>query len=352
MKIWSRYFYKEILKTFCLFIICFYGLYVLIDYASNASHIKLRGWELAGYYLFDFSSKAEVLVPFALLIATIKTLCRLNQSHELVALLASGIKLQTLLTPFLLTGLFFTGLMYLNNEVVLPRSMKELKHLEDIQKLHSKKKTHQTGIQHLMLEDQTTLLYQHFDQLEQRFYDVYWIKSINDIYRIKYLYPTQPSPKGVFIDHFTRDRIGNLVLEKTTPEQIIPAIRFNTQILKENISQADELSITTLWEALPQQTIESEKEARLVASFYYKILLPWLCLLAVLGPAPFCVQFTRTLPVFLIYALSIFGLVAMYLVFDAALILGERHVLSPLLALGTPFLFFSFFIGMKYARLS
>jgi len=352
MKIWSRYFYKEILKTFLLFIFCFYGLYVLIDYASNASHMKLKGLEIVAFYFFEFASKAEVLVPFALLISTIKTVCRLNQANELVALMASGIRLQTLLRPFILTGFLFTLAMYANNEIVLPLSMTKLKHLEDIQKLSNKKKHHIAGIQHLTLEDHSTLLYQHFDQIEGRFYDVYWLNSINDIYRIKYLYPSQSAPKGLWVDHFVRDSTGNLILKETFKEQLLPFIRFNPQILKENITQPDEQSLSDLWGSLPSHRITSEKEARLVSSFYYKIIVPWLCFMAVIGPIPFCVKFTRTLPVFFIYALSIFGLVAMYLIFDAALILGERHVLSPVIALGTPFVIFFSLFSIRYVRLT
>jgi lipopolysaccharide export system permease protein len=84
---------------------------VLIDYASHTSalphhqtQVKLK--ELARYYLFTFSSRAEILIPFALLIALIKTLCTLNTRNELIALMASGIKLQTLVRPFFYVGLF------------------------------------------------------------------------------------------------------------------------------------------------------------------------------------------------------------------------------------------------------
>ena len=349
MKIWSRYFYREIFKTFFLFVFCFYGLYVLIDYASNANHIRLKGFELLGYYFYEFSMRAEVLIPFALLIATIKTLCKLNLSNELVALLTSGISLRKLITPFLISGLFFTGLMYINNQIILPNSTKALKHLEDLQKSHSKKKNY-LGIQHLTLEDGSTFLFQHFDQLEERFYDAYWIKNINEIVRIKYLYPQNQIPFGLEVEHLLRDKEENLVLKASFSQQEFPQMRFNQNVLKENIIQPDEQSLLSLWNALPAKAIESEKEARLVSSFYYKIFLPWLCLFAVIGPLPFCIQFSRTLSVFFIYALSIFGLVAIYLVFDAALILGERHVLPPLIALGTPFLFFSGLFSIKLIK--
>src|SRR5262245_5420866 len=86
--IWGRYFVKETLKVLILFIVCFYGLYVLIDFSSHATsyhhhHIRFRLSELTSYYLSDFVKRLDVLLPFALLISTIKTLCSLNVHNEL-----------------------------------------------------------------------------------------------------------------------------------------------------------------------------------------------------------------------------------------------------------------------------
>jgi lipopolysaccharide export system permease protein len=76
--IWERYFFKEFIKVFLLFLFCFYGLYILIDYASHTSalphhQIQLHLYEVARYYLFVFASRAEILLPLALLIAFVKT---------------------------------------------------------------------------------------------------------------------------------------------------------------------------------------------------------------------------------------------------------------------------------------
>src|ERR1700722_2577297 len=85
--IWGRYFLSQMLKCFFLFIFCFYGLYMLIDFSSHATHFHHSHqailWKEVGlYYLADFSKRVEVLIPFALLISTIKVLTSLNQHHE------------------------------------------------------------------------------------------------------------------------------------------------------------------------------------------------------------------------------------------------------------------------------
>src|SRR5688500_15371327 len=144
MKIWEKYFTKEFFKTFFLFLICFYFLYVLIDYTNRASsfhyHQSRFQWgQFFSYYLAEFVIRSEVLIPFAILLGTIRTLCKLNQNNELVAMVASGIKMTTLLRPFLIIGLFFTLLMYLNNEYLLPVAARQIKYLEDA-KIHEKNK--------------------------------------------------------------------------------------------------------------------------------------------------------------------------------------------------------------------
>ena len=73
MMTWERYFIKQTLKTFFLFICCFYSLYVLIDYATHLHHFHHSKtafqWQVVFfYYLFDFIKLLEVLIPFALLI--------------------------------------------------------------------------------------------------------------------------------------------------------------------------------------------------------------------------------------------------------------------------------------------
>ena len=117
------------------------------------------------------------------------------------------------------------------------------------------------------------------------------------------------------------------------------------------INSSEALSLSALQQKLSAlQAIFSEKEARLVTTYYYKLAIPWLCLLAIIAPAPFCIAFNRALPQFFIYALSLFGLVTFYLIMNAAMILGERQVMAPALAIWIPFAIFFLFFGIRYYR--
>ena len=111
MKIWERYFFFDTLKTLLFLLFAFSALFVLIDYASHTgsfhqNHIRFAFKEFLIYYGGELIQKSEVLLPFGILVATIRTLTRLNQQNELIALLAAGVKMKSLLRPFLLSLMY------------------------------------------------------------------------------------------------------------------------------------------------------------------------------------------------------------------------------------------------------
>lgn len=213
-QLWERYFLKEFAKIFFFFLFGFYGLYVLIDYASHTSslahhHVQIPFFELARYYLFIFSSRAEILIPLALLIAVCKTLISLNVHGELIALMASGFKLKTLLRPFLFAGFVAMILLYLNEQFLIPRALTKLRRIEDSTKHQRSRNSPKVAAHSMVLEDGSIFLFQSYDTAKEQFFDVYWIESLDSIYRIKYLAPELPHPTGYFVDHLTRQQNRN-----------------------------------------------------------------------------------------------------------------------------------------------
>lgn len=350
---WERYFLRETVKIFAFFLLSFYGLYVLMDYSNHAAsfkHYHFNFLDILKFYAFEFVTKMDVLVPFALLIACVKTLCSLNTHNELIALMASGIKLKRLLFPFVFFGLFLTALIYFNTEVLQPMALKYNTKLD-----HSRAKAKQKkylSIQQLVLDDHSSFIFQEYDVIEKEFFDAYWVRSINDIYRIHHLSPYSHEPTGREVEHLKRNSEGFLVITESFEEKTFPEMHFNKEQLLDSVSLPEANSLSELKEKLPDQSkVLSEKEASLLTTYYYKLALPWLCLLAVIAPAPFCVRFSRTLPLFFIYALSIFGLVAFYLIMDATVVLGERQMINPALAIWVPFTCFFTFFGWRFLRL-
>lgn len=364
--IWERYFLRQFLSMFFLFLFCFYGLYVLIDYASHTSalahhHIQIPLFEVARYYFFVFASRAEILLPLALLIAFVKTVCTLNTNQELVALMASGLKLKLLMRPFLAVGLICVLLMYANEQFLLPDALKKLRRIEDSTKHQKHRHSPPLAVHHIILEDGSLLVFQEYDSAKERFFDAFWIQSIDNIYRIKYLTPALEMPKGFFVDHLIRQENGELLHEEAFEELLFPGMKFNPEILQSTILEPEILSLTDLIEEASQVSYDSneteykmmlnEKESKLMTAFYWKLAMPWLCLMAILAPAPYCVRFSRQLPIFLIYLCSLFGLIAFYMFMDAAQVVAKRQVIPPFWAICGPFLTLFSYFGWKFAKM-
>jgi len=351
--IWERYFFREILKIFLLFLICFYGLYVLVDYSTHVQSFQNYRFtlpDIAAFYGYEFVRRMDVLIPFAILIASIKTLCNLNTHHELIALMASGINLKRILRPFVIFGSLFTLILYLNSEFMLPKTMEYRKSVEQARSMAKQKKFNNRLIQQLTLSDGTSLIFRYFDPGSEKFFDAYWIRSIDDMYRIHTLSLSSP-PSGASVEHLQRNGEGKLVVVHFFDQTTFPEMIFNKKILLDTASSPGDRSISDLNRHILNQTsVTSEKDAEVLTTYYYKLGLPWICLLAALAPAPFCIRFSRSMPVFFIYAFSLFGLFAFYLILDAGAILAERQVISPALAIWLPFGCFFGFFGWRFSR--
>lgn len=354
--IWEFYFLRQFIRIFLLFLCCFYGLYVLIDYASHTSTLAHKThipWqELIRYYLFIFASRAEILLPLALLIALVYTICTLNTHHELIAFMASGFSLRLLMKPFMMMGLFCVLLMYANEQFLLPEALRNLRRFENATKHQKHRQSTMLSVQHVILEDGSLLIFQKYDAVKERFFDVYWIESINSIYRMKYLSPNLSAPLGYFVDHLIRKTSGEVIQETAYLELSFPAIKFNPDLLQSTILDPDILSLFELAEQV--FTISSstnEKESKILTAFYWKLCMPWLCLLAIIGPASFCVKFSRQLPVFFIFVCSLFGLIAFYMFIDASQVVAKRQIISPLWAIFGPFLITFCYFGWRFIKM-
>lgn len=355
IRIWDRYFLIQYLKAFFLFIFCFYGLYILIDYTSRLHAIqslKLSVLEIIYYYGLMFLLRMDILVSFGIIIATVYVLTTLNLHNELIALLASGVTKKRLLLPFVIMGFVFTGLLYVNVGFFMPRAIQQLNAIEESRQ-HSELIGEQTMlVQSTILEDQSILLFQRYHAQQALFSDLYWIRSADDIYHMKQLANPISEPIGYQVDHLQRNAKGLLAVAESFDKKDFSNMRFNKQKLLESLISPQQYTLIQLWNKLPSvQSSLTDREAQILTLFYRRLVMPWLCLLAILAPAPFCMVFTRRLPTFLLYSCSIFGLIAFYLLMNAATVIGETQTLPPLIAIATPCILVYGSCMWKYAKL-
>lgn len=360
MLTWQRYFFKEVAKIFSLFIFSFFFLYALIDYSTHVKafhkeHISFI--EIFLYYLYQLTNRADILIPFGLLIAAIKVLTKASVHHEIVALVAGGIPLKSILRPFFGMAVLLMTLMYGNFQFLQPFSLHRLEYLEEHFIKHRSSKVPENIVCSMPLIDHSLLLYQQYDRSQETFSDAYWVKNFDEIFHIQTLYPFEKIPQGEFVDRLVRNAKGELELDSSHTNFLFPEMIFDPIALFTESHPPHFQSLTQLFSHMGWEKIGyglhkmSDREAEVATIFLYKLLVPFVCLLVIIIPAPFCLRYSRSVPIFIIYALSLFGLITFFTLLNASVILGKSQVIPPLWSLA--FLSFLCFLlsGYRYAKL-
>lgn len=359
MKIYQKYILKEFLSFFLFFLLCFYGLYVLIDYAGHAQTFyssKNFSWDsFFRYYGAMFLVRAEILVPVGLLLAFLKTILRFNRQGEMVAFLAGGLSVHRLLRPLFLCGWAALLLLYMNEEWWLPVAGQKVSHIEESGKKNRKKRAFSaTTVESVGFKDGSLLFYLAYDPVSHALSDVFWIDSLEDVYHMQSLFPWRNPPKAILVDHFVRSASGELLFQGRWEERSFPEIPFQKDRLQSTLLDPDMQPLSSLWEQFKSPMFEeaSDRRGRLESAFAWKMLIPWFCLLALLLPAPACLRFSRQLPLFLLYARPLFTLLALYLFLDALKTVTSRQILPPVPTLVVPLMMSLLWTWMRYRRVA
>ena len=352
VKIWQRYLIREIVRFFFLFLGCFYFIYALIDYSLHMQDFmqdtRITFSHIFLYYLFEFIKRADLLIPLAVLITTIKVLFALNIQGELVALRASGLSLKAILRPFFYLAIALALFSYISNEWILPSS---LTFVDRFQEQHWKPSSKDRHLYTLSLSDQSNLIYQAKDPQKQLLTDVFWVRNADEIWRMKSLCYDLKQPTGFFVDQLKRNGKGHF--ERVESFEKYPFDLFSKGLLenyKTPISLENQ-KISTLFKDLVKKRLSPYEYPIALSYFLLKITMPLLSLLVVLAVAPFCISHRRCFPVFLTYALALFVFIAFFTLLDAAVILSENETISAFYAILFPFcICFSLFTYRYFKR--
>jgi len=324
-------------------------LFSLIDISSHSSFHSYKLNEQVLLQAAQFSHRLDVLLPFACLISAIHLALQMSQKKELLALFTSGVSLSKVLFSFALFGLLSTGIIYANNQFLLPYVLPKANLIRDDKKLEHKKAQELHRIRGVLLEDDSILIYKHYARGAKRLEDVYWLQVNHEIIRMKELLLSDLVPEGVEVDLFTLDPANALHYLESRPKMLFPELKFRSKNLLESFLLPEELSYTELYDKLHNFRFEeSEKLASLKSSYYKKLLSPWLAFIATLFPIPFCISFERKKTSFSIYLIATCILVCSYLLLQAFFTLSKKQVLSAEWALLPPFLLIFLFAFCGY----
>lgn len=353
--LWERYLLRELFKVFFLFLGCFFFLYSLVDYSMHMQDFiadkKIQFSHIGIYYAFHFIKRADLLIPLALLIATLKVLLTMNARGELIALQASGLPRKKILRPFFFVGFLCTLFTLISSEFLLPTS---LNHLDQFRKNHFKHVRHgnrKEPIHILPLKDRSKIIYQTEDIEKKQYRDVFWVRSSDEIWRMRSLSTDPSQPIGAFVDHLKRDSDGNFEKIASYDSYRFDQFRWQADPTGKGFTPFENRKVSELWRILGSKSKTTAYEyPRILTQLLFKATIPFLALLVVLAGSPFCLRHNRNLPIFFIYTISLFGFVAFFAMMDAAIILGENRVVSPYTAILLPFALAWAAFGLNYRK--
>jgi len=338
MKIWRRYIFREIFKVFFFFLACFFSLYSLLDYSIHSSDFYSVS-DFFGYYRDIFLKRADLLLPLALLIASIKVLTTMNARREWMVLQAGGIKTRKLLSPFFAAALLCSLFTWADFEFFLPSALQRIDDFHANPLKHSRRGKRRELIHLLTLKDNSKLIYQSYDAAKESLFDVLWIRSQDDIWRMKFLSANPATPTAEFVDHLKRNKDGFLEKVESFPKYHFIELKWRPNMLGKSIVPFEHRSIRQLYRLLMHARETTPYETpKIWTQLCYKIADPLLSFLLLLGLIPFCIAFSRSSPLFVIYAAGLFSLFAIYMFLDAAVIFGEHAVISPVASIFAPFI--------------
>lgn len=353
-KIWERYFLREIFKVSALFLFGFFFLYAAIDYSLHMQDFlkdkKLQILDLFVYYGFQFIKRAPLLLPLAMLIATIKVLTSFNAHRELVALQSSGLSFKRLMRPFFFVAALCTLFNIVSCEFLLPKSLTYLDKFYDKHIKHNKQDRKSNPVHILTLKDQSKVIYQTLDKEKGIFFDVIWVQSPDEIWRMRYLSANTDMPEGRFIDHLVRSPQGSFEKKESFEKRIFKEISWDKDPPRKGFIPLENRSLTELFTMGFKEKQSSYMKMELLTHLCYKLAMPFLSLIVVAAASPFCIRYARRSSLFILYALALFGYIAFFTLMDAAIIFGENKTLYPVVAIFAPFILCSFPFLWNFAR--
>lgn len=342
MKLYYRYLFNKVAITFAFFLACIFLIFTLLDLSIHGvrffSHGLIGIVDIAIYYVYNFANHLEFFLPLAFLLSFLKVILDLNTHNELVAFLMAGISRKKILGPFFLFAGLLTFVSYSNQQWLVPKSQE---FASSFRTKHTKRKK-KTDTPHLFtipLEDKTELVYQSMN--ENELFDVFWIKSSKDLWHMKFL-KTSPSIEGRFVDRFQRTSEGKLEKTESFETKSFPDLILDSALHLQPFIPFENRPLFLLFEQALNQT--SEKKNAL-CFLHQKLASPMLCFLVLLLVTPFIICFSRTKPLFLITAISLFVFVGFMTLMEGMFILAENQVISSFFAIWGPLLL-AFMIGL------
>ena len=133
MTIFDRYILRSFLKTYCLWFICFVGIYIVFDLFTKTEGFMRAGGSVGGavaligrYYAIQALPFFDKISPLLCLTSAIITIAMLMRNNELVPVLSAGIPYLRVIRPIIYAVFLLTLGAAISREFLLPQFLDDL----------------------------------------------------------------------------------------------------------------------------------------------------------------------------------------------------------------------------------
>lgn len=139
MRLLDKYILKEFLRFFIVICITFIALYLIVDFFSKVRMFLSNNatpLQIASFFLYSIPMIISLILPPAVLLATLMTYGALSKFSEITAMKANGVSLYRMTLPALIFAALMALVLFYFTELITPASIQKSEHIEkiDIQK--------------------------------------------------------------------------------------------------------------------------------------------------------------------------------------------------------------------------
>lgn len=224
MKIYQRYFAKEIYAAVTLVLIAFLLLFAFFDLIHELEDLGRGGYQLQHallYVLLTLPGRVYELAPIAVLIGTLYALTLLARHSEITVLRASGLSTAAMLRALAALGLGFVVLTFVFGEFVAPPS--------------------ERAAQQLRLKAFSSVV-------AQEFRSGLWVKDESSFINVRAMLP-DTRLKGLRIYEFDKNHVLRSISEAADGEYVPPGMWRLTDVVQ-TVFEEDRAKVNRLPEAL------------------------------------------------------------------------------------------------------
>ena len=302
MKILDRYIIRQFLTTALFSLVAVLLVFIVIDAMEKLDDFidKQAGTQIILlYYLYFIPEIIKLIMPVAMLLASLFVTARLSTNNELTAVKSSGMSLYRLMVPYVSVALVVSVVSIYFNGWIVPRANQKK---FTIERVYLHKDVLNASGSNITIQDSRT-----------RFLSIGYFDDFRNIATRISIQDFSPSDPTVMVERVDavsmiwdsssrawalntgtrrwfdggRERMEQFVAQSAGP------LHFNPEDLRKKQEKPDEMEYYTLREFIRNQEDAGQDIARWLVDYHSKISFPFASVIVVLFGVPFASQKRR-----------------------------------------------------------